>query len=118
MKIKTIISKDFKFSKYGGYECEWAYISEKKELLLGFQKYSSIDYLFILFEGVTSFKFSNWMLVDLQKEIGVEKEEGFLYEIFSSKKKKGVRHFLTFQTPRSSLQIFASSYRIIDDALL
>ena len=113
MKMKILVHRDADFGAHGGYQCEWAYNPRKAELLLGFQQYASLGYTIIQFKEVHGYKFSNWMYVDVA-ENRKPAEMAFLYEVEpEDAKPRTYNHYLTFQTPRGSLQIFAGSYEIL-----
>ncbi|MDH7445511.1 hypothetical protein [Aquimarina sp. 2201CG14-23] len=117
MNIKLLIAKDADFRLNGGYECEWAYCNKKKQLLLGIQKYSSIEYIYILFDEVAGYKFSNWMFDEFRQDFNEEEDEGLLYEIISNKKNEDYKHYLTLEPSQGSLQVFASSYKILSRSI-
>lgn len=114
MKVKLLLQKDAGFGKHGGYECEWVYNPLNAQFLLGIQKYSSLQYIFILFDNVQGYKFSNWMFCNLAESLNEKAERGFLYKVESKgTESETINHYITFQPPRGNLQIFASSYKVL-----
>lgn len=113
MKLNTLIDIDAKYSKYGGYESEWTYNYKTRTLLLAFQRYDSIDYKYVLFKNVDSYKFDGHLPPEYEELFSEIEKEAFLYELIDARKSTH-RKFITRQISGGLLLIMASSFELFD----